>query len=392
MESSADPIAEPVAPAPDRLRGLRRSASAAWLFGSLAASLLWAEFLASVLRPWSWTFVALSVATLLATLACVGLGLWRIVAGPSRLRALGLAAIGLMPVVLVVGVIVAGALQYRRSQIAPTLPFIAFAMAGSSIGEIEAAWRYPNRIESDRLIMFYDRKITDPRGDLVAMERHVANLERMTRRPLRAKIAWVRGSLLGQRSLSVGRLALASDASPALALDRHELAHAVMYQLMTPASAPPMLLTEGWAESQSQDAVTLAGRALSERDKIEHMATIPEADFRALLNGWQDEEGYRVLVASVKEVGPRRLRLLRELTGPTWYHRDKGSVYNIGGAFVDYLVRDHGAERFVDLYLAARPGSFDETFRDIYGRPLDEAEAEFWRECERLTRRAGEAR
>jgi hypothetical protein len=54
-------------------------------------------------------------------------------------------------------------------------------------------YTYPHRLESERLVMFYDDGLTDPERDLAAMDRHVARLEALTGSPLRAKIYWVRG-------------------------------------------------------------------------------------------------------------------------------------------------------------------------------------------------------
>ena len=75
---------------------------------------------------------------------------------------------------------------------------------------------------------------------------------------------------------------------------------------------------------------------------------------------------------------------LRDMVGPDWYHRDQGPVYSLGGAFVDFLVRRHGAGRFLRLYNEGRPGGFDAACRAIYGCGLDDLEAAFWDEARRL--------
>lgn len=383
----ATPANSADAPPIPRLRVLQGFAWAAWLFTFLAAALLWGEFLASVLHPWAWTFIVLAIGSIASTLGCLILGVWRALAGPSRMRALGLLALGLVPATLIGVLIAAGADQYRRGQISRSVPFIAFAMAGASLGEIEARWRYPHRLESDRLVMYYDSRVTNPQRELEDLDRHVANLERMMKRPLRAKIWWVRGTLLGQRWLSIAGTSLGSDASPARAVDRHELAHAVMYQAMTPATSPTMLLAEGWAESRSCDVLDLAERALNDRATVASLATQTEDDRRKSLAGWADAAGYEWLARRSRELGPERFHLVRELTEPWWYHRDRGAAYNVGGAFVDYLVRTYGADRFVEFYLAVRPGQVDEACKQTLGHPLDDVESHFWRECERLIHR-----
>jgi hypothetical protein len=70
--------------------------------------------------------------------------------------------------------------------------------------EAQAVSLYPRRTETRHLVMFYDDRVAHPRRDAEAMERHVSRLEAMTGRPLRAKIYWVRGPLLGKRSAESG--------------------------------------------------------------------------------------------------------------------------------------------------------------------------------------------
>ena len=74
-----------------------------------------------------------------------------------------------------------------------------------------------------------------------AVLRGVARLEELGGPTFRAKIWWIRGSLLGQGPLAIGGLALGSSKSPANHTDRHELAHAVLYQGNDPDTNPPTL-------------------------------------------------------------------------------------------------------------------------------------------------------
>ncbi len=375
--------------AKDRLRGLRRCLNLAWLSVSLAGGLLWIQYLMRILHPYGWVFLLLAVAAIVSTLGIVLLGVWRILVGPKRATALGLLIVGLIPTASIAGLIVVGSRQYSRGHIAPTVPFVMFAMAGSSLGELEAANRYPRRLESPHLVMFHDDWVKDPKAELAEMERHVANLERMTRRPLRAKIHWVRGPLLGQHAIAIGGLALGSDATPITAVDRHELAHAVIYQAMPAGFAPAMLMSEGWAESQSKNTGTLAEGALSVREMIRNVCRESDANLDAILKDWSDAEGYRQFVGRARADGPDRLSFLRELTSPYWFHRDKSLNYHIGGAFADYVVRTYGADQFVRLYLAAHPRKFDDACRAVLKHPLDIIEADFWRDLERMTKPRG---
>jgi hypothetical protein len=246
-----------------------------------------------------------------------------------------------------------------------TLTHIA-SMAVASLMELQAKYTYPDRMESGRLVMFYDDRVTDPRRDLDAMDKHVAQLETATGSRLREKIYWVRGKLLGQERKAVCGMALGSSRSPAnwetadhpdrLSVDRHELAHAVIHQLEPAGCDAPTLLIEGWAEAHN--GMTSRKRAEGARQS------------RDL---WRERA----------RAGPRQ-SYLRELTGPSWYHRLDGPVYSVGGALAEFIVRTYGAERFLRLYFACRPGRFEAACDEELGVGLDTLESAFWEEVDRL--------
>jgi hypothetical protein len=215
--------------------------------------------------------------------------------------------------------------------------------------------------------MFYDDEVTTPERDAQAMDKHVARLQKMTGKPLREKIYWVRGQLIGKRQMAIAGLALGSPASPRdwnavddpewPNVDRHELAHAVLHQHYEPDTDPPTLLVEGWAESQSgMSSKALAAAALESRR------------------------------GRGERLGPdhRRLTYLRELIGPSWYHRIGGPVYIVGGAFADHLLRKYEPEKFLQLYFSCRQESFAEDAARVYGVPFDTLENNFWQEMEVL--------
>jgi hypothetical protein len=266
------------------------------------------------------------------------------------------------------------------------LPFALVKMSGASLMEAQARALYPHRLESERLVMFYGDGVADPQGDIDAMHRHAARMERLTGLPLRTKVYYVRGKLLGQGGLCYLGLALASAESPAGYVDRHELAHAVLYQHNGPDTDPPTLLSEGWAESQSNDGRALARRAISQRQYIAAWAQqgerLSEAEWRDATRTMWDREGFERLVAEVAGA-QGEVSYLRALTGPSWYHHDAGPVYAVGGAFVDFLLRRYGAGRFVDLYFACRPGTFEAECRRAYGTDIETPEAELWEDAER---------
>ena len=57
------------------------------------------------------------------------------------------------------------------------------------------------------------------------------------------------------------------------------------------------------------------------------------------------------------------------MVGPDWYHRDLGPVYPLGGAFVDFLIREHGVARFLRLYNEGKPGTLPGHLRLRTRRP-----------------------
>jgi hypothetical protein len=294
-------------------------------------------------------FLLLLALTILAALGGLACALWQIARGPRRLGALAWGFVCLLPVGLWAALAVY-VLHLASSARTPknTLTHIA-GMAVTSLMELEAKYTYPHRMESERLVMFYDDRLTNPQRDLQAMDGHVAELETITGTPLREKIHWARGELLGQRRMAFGGVALGSSSSPAnwetadhpnrLSEDRHELAHAVIHQLQPAGSDAPTLLIEGWAETHN--GMTSQTRADGARQS------------HAL---WRE----RTAAAPMQSY-------LRELTGPSWYHRNDGPVYSVGGAFAEFLVRRYGAEPFLRLYFACRPGRFEAECRGIAG-------------------------
>jgi hypothetical protein len=81
-------------------------------------------------------------------------------------------------------------------------------------------------------------------------------------------------------------------------------------------------------------------------------------------------------------VGPTA-SYLEELTGEAWYRRIGGPVYSVGAPFAAYVLKNYGAQRFLRLYFACRPGEFGEACAAELGVELDALEREFWAEAER---------
>jgi len=335
------------------LRWAARGSLASLSFGALSFAVTWAGIRCRVLHPNPWPTVVLFVAMVGATAIGFACGSWAVVRGPGRLRAAAWGLAAPIPLVLWGAIGLYAWVQWGQRLVPKDLPMNLAKMAASSLIRLEASVEYPNRLETDRLVMLYDR-LEDPRRDAEAMDRHLARMEGMLGGPLRAKVYWVRGRLhrLDLGSLSVHGIALGSGESPAHwgeggTLDRHELAHAALDEYRPHDADPPYFLREGWAESQSGvGPVVLARRALVQR-------------------------------SSDPSLG------IREMASPGWYHRDAGPVYPLGGAFVDFLIRRDGVGKFLRLYNGCRPETFGATCREVFGADIEALEAEFWEDVRR---------
>jgi hypothetical protein len=371
----------------DALKPLRRRAIAAWVGWCLSVAFLWVEHRLHVLHPYALPWLLLLTLTVGAALAALLRGLWRLLRGPRRPAALAWTLAGSTPAVLWLALASYGFHQWGKRQVPHNLPWSLAQMAGASLMETQARFTYPHRLESQRLVMFYDDRVTDPEGDIQEMDRHVAAMEEKTGLHLRTKIYLVRGKLLGLNGLCILSLSLGSWQSPASSLDRHELAHAVLYQHYSPDTDPPMLLVEGWAESLSQNSKTLAEQALSHRQFLVECGRTwggqSDSQKEEVARSFVDREGLARLLEKVSQ-GGEITSFLRELTDSFWYHHDNGPIYPVGGAFVAFLLREYGTRRFVDLYFACRPETFEAECQRIYGADLNILEKRFWEDAERL--------
>jgi hypothetical protein len=338
-----------------------------WLTWAVSVGLLLGQYWTGVLHPVVTPFVLLLTVTLLASLVGTAGGLCRVVRGPRRRAAAAWGLACLLPLGCWTGLSVYTLRLKVTGQSFPKNTFSDISgMAAATVMEGQVRLAYPHRLESRRLVMFYDGRVTDPHKDLDAMDRHVADLEAVTGQPLRAKIHWVRGEVFGLRHMAIRGLSLGSSRSPAdwetadhpdgLSVDRHELAHGVVHQLQPPGADPPTLLIEGWAEAHSG------------------VAPRRRAEWAIQSRGLWRERTRAVGTASY----------LRELTGSGWYHRVDGPVYNVGGAFAQFVLQQYGAERFLRWYFACRPGRVEAECLTHLGVEFDALESAFWAESERL--------
>jgi PAS domain-containing protein len=324
-------------------RILQVSLVGAWLLCGMVFVLLWAEHLLSVQHPMVAPLAALLGLLLAAVVVCLVSGLWLALHRRLRGRTAGACMGALVPVGLVLF-----PLHYARSWlaegVAPRNPVMITAGVFIATLMEAAAGSYPHRVRTPRLVMYY-RHTGDPRQEAEAMDAFIGQLERKLGRDIRERVHWVRGPLLGRSRFSLYGLAAGTDAGPPTVVDRHEFAHAVLAQMVSPHIDPPTLLLEGWAEAQASPAADL-----------------------------------RTSVLALRREG--RTLSLRELLSSYWYHRHDGVIYPQGAAFVDFLIRTYGVERFLSLYHRCRPDDPALAFRQVLGVELDALEKQFWTDME----------
>jgi hypothetical protein len=305
--------------------------------------------------PLGFLLLGLAISTCVA-LAC---SLWNMVRGPGRLRAIGFASLAIIPAGMWAWVGYSANENYKQRWVPNSFTMRVAGVMGVTLMRGVAGFEYSKRMESDRLIML-SHEARGLERDLAAMDEHIKRLEEILGAEVGKKIYWIRGDVIGQRFVSLHGLALGSepqidrDDSPMYRGDRHELAHAVLDYFRVPGSDPPNVLHEGWGMAQCGDTSRLLARdAAKARDDD------PTLGIRALF-------------------------------GSQWYHRGSGPVYQIGGAFVDFLLRTRGGSNFRRFYVECSPNNFDEKCREIYGIELDELEVEFWHDVRRQTELSAE--
>jgi len=291
---------------------LKRPAWIAWSSWTLSLTLLYVEDRSGVLHPYALTLLFLLALVFASGICGLIIGCRRFCVGPQRLSAVSWGSICLVPSFLWVCLGLYGLREAGRGEAPNTLPWKLVVMATASGMETQALWMYPDRIETDRLVMFYDHRVRHPWRDAQAMDQHVAELQAVTGTQLRAEIYWVRGRLLGRGRMACRGLALGRDRSPEdwetadhpdrLSVDRHELAHAVLHQRLAPDADPPALLSEGWAESQAgpRPACLALGAVESRRRRRDRLG--PTGNTRSYL---------------------------RELVGSSWYHHVDAPSYDV---------------------------------------------------------------
>jgi hypothetical protein len=329
------------------LRSITIAASCAWI-----AAILVVVFYAISWR-YATVFLPRAPAGIMSLVLVVGtaaaallLGIWRSIRGPRRLMALAVALLGATPLVW------SGAFfadLARRANDREPLGFSAAnCIAGlwaSSLADAEARLRYPSWTSGRHATLICDGQTPEPARLAGLLDEHVEQMAHVLEQPAdRIQVRWVRGALLWQEGRSMIDWALCGqqDHSADLTyLDRHESAHATITMLGGPDQQPPMLLCEGWAESQSTD-----------RDER----------IRSLAQRKKESAAYSI----------------EELVGPDWYNRSFGPVYSQGGPLCSYLIEHYGGKKFFALYSGVRQATFHDDAQRVLGDSWATVESQFW--------------
>ncbi|MCA9135195.1 MAG: hypothetical protein KDB00_00515 [Planctomycetales bacterium] len=298
-------------------------------------------------RPSGW-FAALSLVTALAlaiwlfgscfNLFCSAVP-WRL-----RIAVLGWLLIGMYPPGFFSAQWVKASLTFRdrRATELPVYQRVCTVWL-SSLLDANAHARlsvYPGK----HVILANQREIVDAQDLLVSMDRHVVEMCELLGQEPPSNVAWMRASFLGFDGLSFGPWGIAKadqDGAGVTALDRHEVAHAVITELAGRNHDPPRFFSEGWAESQSAD-----------RDQM-------------------------ILALDGNNESTPFLKV-DDLLDDHWYRASRSPVYLFGGPFVTYLLERFDGATFLSLYRGVRRKSFRDDVRRILGVPWSDIESDFW--------------
>jgi hypothetical protein len=313
----------------------------------------------NVPHPHFLPMTALLAILIVAGLALIGGAAWRLIRGPKRAAALTCLLLGFAPLGFTTGHILYGLKIGQGRQLTRTPPIRLLIPFGESFFDLEARFRYPVRTVGAKVVMI-SKPDNHEQEQVAAMDRHVRALEARLGRPMIGRAHWVRGPLFGMQGKAIFGLCMGSRAgedpldSEGLAqVDRHEVAHCVITSLCNAASDPPSVLSEGWAEANcGHDPVTLARRARGHLDSRSGLS-------------------------------------LRELTGRDWYNRHHWPAYVQGAVLVNYLLRTYGPERLLTLYATCTRPSFARDCERILGISLDELDAGYRADIDRILASAG---
>jgi hypothetical protein len=303
--------------------------------------------------------LGLSVLMFAAGVALAIVATVRLIRGQGRDRALAGLLVGTAPFWFLVGHILMAMRPAFDRHVSPGWSSKVMMPLGRPLADLEARWLYPERTRG-KWVTMVGATAEDARALVAAMDRHVdASLARLDQSAT-WPIIWYRGPLFGMQLCAVYDMAIGSPvglyrrgADGLTDLDRHEVAHCVITRNYTAGSDPPRVLIEGWAKA-------------NEGQTEEELA----------YTAWNDRRKGRSLT-------------LRQLVAPDWYWYSGPAAYTQGAPLVNYLLREHGAERCLKLYTTCQQATFDADCSTILGIGLDELDAAYRADIEQIVRRAG---
>lgn len=285
-------------------------------------------------------------AVVLAAGLTVVVGIRKLISGPNRALVAAIMLLGTTPVIWFAMHLLSlylATMNREASRIGPLVRTTGFWAA--SIGDAEARWKYPRWTYGKHVVLHDDGRSADPTKLVARMDKHFEQMAApLHTKPPTRKANWVRGPLIGLHNHAALNWAICDgdlNSTELKHLDRHEAAHVFITLLGSVDQDPPMLLCEGWAESQSRD-----------RDEmILELADMPLND-----------EDYS----------------LQELVKPDWYGRSYGPAYSHGGPLVIFLMEHYGPEKFLSLYHGVRRDTFLADCERILGDSWLTVEKQFW--------------
>jgi hypothetical protein len=186
-------------------------------------------------QVWNPHFLPMTTALVVLFVAGVSLivaASWRMVRGPRRRQALACIFLGLAPLWVMAAHGTYGFESAVARSLRLDLPMKMLVPLGGSLMDLEARVRYPQWTVGEKVVMI-STPVADAREQVIAMDRHVRQLETRLGRQSTWQTYWARGPLVGFEGRAMFSLCMGSrpcgqvDAEGLASLDRHEVAHAV---------------------------------------------------------------------------------------------------------------------------------------------------------------------
>lgn len=219
------------------------------------------------------------------------------------------------------------------------------SLVASSLLEMNSWWQFSHGTDGTYVRLYEHTNLSNASELVSKMDKHVETMaNRLGQLPPTTTISWVRDDIIGIEGLASGPWAICRDEEDfeeLQYLDKHEVAHALIFSLSGPDQNPPTLLVEGWAESQSVDRKQLIDRLV------------------------------------LSDAGGQCVSL-DTLVGPSWYHRGSPLVYSYGGPLVLYIMEAYSGEKFFELYRSARPETFPTDVERTLGADWPTVQRDFW--------------